>query len=127
MKKCNENPKYLRVQDINYNFIRIYHDDSDEEYKDNSFNDNKFIKQDYCLNKNEEDANSEIEFKYRKEFEEYYYENYIKKGYILDDNAKNLKWLAFRLHAYYNQTTIISKIKSTIINFLEQLEDKYDL
>ena len=72
---------------------------------------------------NEEIASKEKEFKYRQEFNEFYYDYYVKRGKGLDEYTKNRIWNSFRYDKMREERSILTKIS----NFITYLEDKFDL
>ena len=72
---------------------------------------------------NEETANAEKEFKYRQEFNEFYYDYYVKRGKGLDAYTKNRIWESFKYEKMREERSISTKIA----NFIAYLEDKFDL
>lgn len=72
---------------------------------------------------NEETANAKKEFKYRQEFNEFYYDYYVKRGKGLDAYTKNRIWESFKYEKMREEKSISTKIS----NFIAYLEDKFGL
>jgi hypothetical protein len=95
-----------------------------EAVKYNESNNNKnviYVKSTVQIN--EETANAEKEFKYRQEFNEFYYDYYVKRGKPIDDYTKNRIWESFKYEKMREERSISTKIA----NFIAYLEDKFDL
>ncbi len=74
-----------------------------------------------AIESDDQKAKKEKEYKYKQEFEEYYYEYYLKRNHKLDEYTKKKLWISFKCKKISQENSIITKIK----NFIEEFEDNY--
>lgn len=74
-----------------------------------------------AIESDDQKAKKEIEYKYKQEFEEYYYEYYLKRNHKLDEYTKNKIWISFKCKKISQENSISNKIKK----FIEEFEDNY--